>query len=292
MDQPLGPTVQRRRLRVELRRARTEAGKTQKQVADDLGWSPSKLLRIENGQVGISQTDLKALLEFYGVKDPERIKTFTEMAQLGRRQQPWSQYRDVLYPDFMAYLTFEASASLLRQVEPLLVPGLLQTEEYARAINEAYAAKVRTERDVERQTEARMLRQAILEREDAPEMFFVLDEAVLRRWGGNTPGNSKLMVQQLRRLQEINEHPRFSIQVLPFRYGFHFGMQGSFTMLEFSDPEDDELLFLENRATSVSTRDSTDAIAHYKEQFYRLESAALPRTELPDFLAGLIADMS
>jgi transcriptional regulator with XRE-family HTH domain len=292
MDQPLGPTVQRRRLRVELRRERTEARKTQKQVADDLGWSPSKLLRIENGQVGITKTDLKALLEYYEVNDPEQIKTFTEMAQQGRRQQPWSQYRDVLHPDFMAYLTYEASASLLRQVEPLLVPGLLQTEEYARAINEAYAAKVRTERDVERQTEARILRQSILEREDAPEMFFLLDEAVVRRWGGNSPGNPKIMVPQLKRLQEINEHPRFSIQILPFRHGFHFGMQGSFTMLEFPDPEDDELLFLENRTTSVSTRDSTDMIANYKEQFYRLESAAIPRTELASFLAGVIADMS
>jgi hypothetical protein len=261
-------------------------------VADDLGWSPSKLLRIENGQVGISRTDLKALLEYYGVDDPEQIRTFTEMAQQGRRQQPWSQYRDVLHPDFMAYLTYEASASLLRQVDPLLVPGLLQTEEYARAINEAYAAKIRTERDVERQTEARMLRQAILERDDAPEMFFILDEAVVRRWGGNAPGNSKIMVQQLRRLQEINEHPQFSIQVVPFRYGFHFGMQGTFTMLEFPDPEDDELLFLENRRTSVSARDSTDMIANYKEQFYRLESAAIPRTKLPDFLAGIIAEMN
>jgi transcriptional regulator with XRE-family HTH domain len=291
MDQLLDPTVQRRRLRVELRRARSEAQKTQKQVADDLGWSPSKLLRIENGQVGVSQTDLKALLDYYEVKDREQVKAFIQMAQHGRRQQPWSQYRDVLYPDFMAYLSYEASASLLRQVEPLLVPGLLQTEEYARAVNEAYALKDWTERDVERQTEARMVRQTILERDDAPEMFFILDEAVVRRWVGR-PGSSKLMLQQLKRLQEVNEHPRFSIQIIPFSNGFHFGMQGSFTMLEFADPEDDELLFLENRRTSVSTRDSTDMIANYKEQFYRLEAEAIPRTQLPDFLARIAADIS
>ena len=290
MEQTLDPTVQRRRLRVELRRARSQAHKTQKQVADELGWSPSKLLRIENGQVGVSRTDLKALLDYYGVKDPEQIRTFIEMAQPGRRQQAWSQYRDVLYPEFMAYLSYEASASLLRHVEPLLVPGLLQTEEYARAINQAYALKDWTERDVERQTEARMLRQTILERDDAPEMFFILDEAVVRRRVGS-PGSSKLLLQQLKRLQEINENPRFSIQIMPFHKGFHFGMQGSFTMLEFPDPEDDELLFLENRSTSVSTRDSTDMIANYKEQFYRLEAEAIPRTTLPDFLAGVAADL-
>jgi len=291
MDQPQGPTVQRRRLRVELRRARNEARKTQKQVADDLGWSPSKLLRIENGQVGISQTDLKALLGYYGVVDPEQIKSFVELAQQGRRQQPWSQYRDVLLPDFMAYLTYEASASLLRVVEPLLIPGLLQTEEYARAINKAFASKDMTERDIERQTEARVLRQAILEREDAPEIFFILDEAVVRRWVGNEPGDAKVMLRQLRHLQEINEDPRFSIQIVPFRQGFHFGMQGGFTMVEFPDPEDDELLFLDNRRASVTTRESLDTIASYKEEFYRLEAAAIDRRTLPDFLGSVIKEM-
>jgi transcriptional regulator with XRE-family HTH domain len=292
MDQPLGPTVQRRRLRVELRRARTEASRTQKQVADELGWSPSKLLRIENGQVGISRTDLKALLEYYGISNPEQVRAFVDMAQQGRRQQPWSQYRDVLHPEFMAYLSYESSASLLRQAEPLLIPGLLQTEEYARAINESFATKDLTERDVERQTEARMQRQAILERDDAPQMFFILDEAVVRRWVGSHPGDARTMVQQLKRLQEINENPQFSIQILPFRQGFHFGMQGSFTMLEFPDPEDDELLFLENRATSVSTRDSLDMIANYKEEFYRLETLAINRQQLPDFLSGIADEMS
>lgn len=292
MEQRLDPTVQRRRLRVELRRARSQANMTQKQVADDLGWSPSKLLRIENGQVGISQTDLRALLDHYGVNDPELIKSLKQMAQQGRRQQAWSQYRDVLYPEFMAYLSYEGSASLLRQCEPLLVPGLLQTEEYARAVNTAFASKDRTERDIERQTEARMLRQQILEREDPPEMFFILDESVVRRWVGIGPGDAKVIVRQLKRLLEVNEHPRFSVQIIPFKYGFHFAMQGGFAMLEFPDPEDDELLFLDNRRASVSTRESTDVIANYKEEFYRLEAAAIDRAALGDFLGAIIKEMT
>jgi transcriptional regulator with XRE-family HTH domain len=292
MEQQLDPTVQRRRLRVELRRARSNARFTQKQVADDLGWSPSKLLRIENGQVGVSQTDLRALLDHYGVTEPEQIKTLTEMAQQGRRQQTWSQYRDVLLPDFMAYLSYEGSASLLRQSDPLLVPGLLQTEEYARAINHAFASQDMTEHDLERQTEARLLRQAILERDDPPEMFFILDESVVRRWVGIKPGDAKVMIRQLKRLQELNEFPRISIQVLPFARGFHFGMQGGFTMLEFPDPEDDELLFLDNRATSVSTREGADVIARYKEEFYRLEESATDQAALPSLLEKIIKEMA
>lgn len=292
MEQHLDPTVQRRRLRVELRRARSETGLTQKQVADELGWSPSKLLRIENGQVGVSQTDLRALLGHYEVTDPELIKTLTILAQQGRKQQTWSQYRDVLLPDFMAYLSYEGSASLLRQSDPLLVPGLLQTEEYARSINHAYASTDMTEHDLDRQTEARLLRQSILERDNPPEMFFILDEAVVRRWVGKKPGDAKIMISQLRRLQELNEYPTVSIQIMPFSHGFHFGMQGGFTMLEFPDPEDDELLFLENRAASVSAREGADTIGRYKEEFYRLEEFAVQPASLADFLSALIREMS
>ena len=291
MEHQLDPTVQRRRLRVELRRARSEAGFTQKQVADDLGWSPSKLLRIENGQVGISQTGLRALLEHYGITDPEQVTTLKEMAQQGRRQQTWSQYRDVLYPEFMAYLSYEASASLLRQSDPLLVPGLLQTEEYASAINKAFASSEMTQRDIERQTEVRMLRQNIFDRHSHPEMFFILDEAVVSRWAGLKPGDGKIMTRQLKRLQELNDHSRINIQVVPFSYGFHFGMQGGFTMLEFPDPEDDELLFLDNRAASVSTREGADVIARYKEEFYALEDVATPTGKLTDFLEDIIREM-
>lgn len=291
MEQYLDPTVQRRRLRIELRRARSERGLTQRQVAEDLGWSPSKLLRIENGQVGVQQTDLRALLDRYQVIDPDVIKSLTDMARASR-QQGWSQYRDVLDQEFRAYLSYEESASLLRQSEPLVVPGLLQTEEYARAVNEAYASTETTERDIERQTEARMLRQAILERESPPEMFFILDEAVVRRWVGAKPRDGKVMARQLRRLQELNERPGISIQIMPFTQGFHFGMRLGFTMLEFADPEDDELLFLDNRTASVSPREDEDIIAEYKEEFYRLEESALGQPATPDFLGSIITEMS
>lgn len=292
MEQQLDPTVQRRRLRIELRRARTAADLKQRQVADDLGWSPSKLLRIENGQVGVSQTDLRALLNHYGVTDPEQIKTFTEMAQQGRKQQTWNQYRDVLYPDFITYLNYEGSASLIRQTEPLIVPGMLQTEEYALAANRAFAPSDVPMRDSERQTEARMLRQRILERDNPPEMFFILDEAVVRRRVSMKPGDTKVMTRQLQRLQELNDLPQLSIQIVPFSRGLHFGMEGAFTMLEFPDAEDDEMLFLENRSTSVSTKEGGEEIVRYKEGFFQLEEIASKPAELPEFLNKIIKEMA
>ena len=292
MEQQLDPTVQRRRLRVELRRARSQAGFTQKQVADDLGWSPSKLLRIENGQVGISRTDLRALLSHYGVVDTEQIRLFTDMAQQGRKQQTWSQYRDVLNPDFMMFLSYEGSASLLRQCEQLFVPGILQTEEYARSVIHALATSDVTERDMDRQVEARMLRQNLLERADPPEMFFILDEAVVRRWVGVKSGEAQIMRQQLRKLQELSDHPRVTLQVVPFSHGFHFGMQSSFVLLEFPDAEDDDLLFLENNRASVSTHDSSEVIARYKEEFWRLEEIAIDGSAVSDFLEGIIEEMA
>ncbi|MFC7278770.1 DUF5753 domain-containing protein, partial [Paractinoplanes rhizophilus] len=188
------------------------------------------------------------------------------------------------------HLSYEASASLVRQVETFWIPGLLQTEEYARMVNRAFSTPDTTERDIERQTEARLLRQTVvLDRDDPPEMFFIIDESAVRRWVGAKPGDGRIMMRQLVRLQELAANPRVSIQIVPFRKGIHFGMQGSFAMLEF--PEDDELLFLDNRSTNVTTREGTDVIARYKDEFYRLEDVATAREELPAFLGPLIEEM-
>ncbi|MFF5084568.1 helix-turn-helix domain-containing protein [Actinoplanes sp. NPDC000266] len=284
------PMVQRRRLRAELRRARAESRRTQKEVVADLGWSLSKLVRIENGQTGISRSDLRALLDFYGVTDPDGVRLLLELAADSRRQSAWSAYRDVLDPDFMAYLAYEESASLVRQSETLLVPGLLQTEEYAYAVTRQFASADMSGRDIERLVEARMVRQELLGRDSCPEMFFVLDEAVVRRWVGEAPGSGKVMVRQLRYLQELAERPGISIQILPFRSGLHYGIGGPFTILEFPGLEDDELLFVENRK-GPTWRDNTDTIASYKERFWHLEELAIDAADLPGYLESAIKEM-
>lgn len=284
------PTVQRRRLRAELRRARFSSGYTQREVADALGWSLSKVVRNENGQIGISNTDLRALLEHYGVKDPKTVNALQVLAADSRRQHAWTGYRDVLAPDFITYLNYESSASMVRETETLLVPGLLQTEEYARSVIASFASRDFRERDIDRQVEARLERQSLLNRHDPPEMFFILDEAVVRRRVGGERDTGRIMVNQLKHLEELAERPGISIQIVPFRSGLHFGIQGGFTILEFPDPDDEDLLFVENRR-GPSLRDDSDEVARYRLEFYRLEEIAITPSRLGEFVADAIENM-
>jgi transcriptional regulator with XRE-family HTH domain len=284
------PMVQRRRLRVELRRARLGAGLTQRQVANELGWSPSKLLRIEAGQVGVSRTDLRALLDHYGVRDPNTVAEFTRLAEQSRRQ-PWSEYRDVLRPEFVVYLGYEAAASYLCQFEPLGIPGQLQTPDYARRVIWDLASPGTDEKILERQLEARLKRQALLERHDPPNAHFMLDEAVVRRWVGAEGGNATIMREQLERLKDLNNRPSITIQVLRFSHGLHYGLRGPFVLLEFPDPEDDDLLYIEGIRSSSANRDSADEITFYKNIFWDLEKAATPPGDLATFLDTITAEM-
>lgn len=290
MMQNVDPTVQRRRLRVELRRARDARRLTQKGAAGELGWAPSKILRIETGQVGISRTDLKALLELYGVTDPEQVATFTEMAVQSRKQH-WNIYRDVLNQDFLIYLGFEGSASVLRQAETLILPGLLQTEEYARAVIQEFSTPETSPEITDRQVEVRMKRQEILERADPSLLFFILDEAVIRRAVGTSPVDSKIMRRQLKHLSDIGARENVHLRVMPFRHGFHTGLKGPFVILEFPDPGDDDLLFLENGLHSLVTRDDASEISLYKNQFLQLEDFALTEAETAQLIEEVRAEM-
>lgn len=132
------PTIHRRRLRSELRKAREAAGMTQRDVAAAMDWSQSKLIRIETGAVNISTNDLRALLGHYGI-ERARTENLVEVARASRDQPRWNVYKDVAEPEYIAFLGYESSASIIRNFEPLLIPGLLQTEEYAREILKRYS---------------------------------------------------------------------------------------------------------------------------------------------------------
>lgn len=279
------PTVQRRRLQVELRRARTEAGLTQKEAAETLDWSPSKLLRIENGTVGISPVDLRALLTQYGIKDPKRIDELVQIAR-GSKKQPFTEYRDVLKPAFMTYLGFEASAAINRQFQPQLVPGLLQTQEYAEAVLQALDPAI-SATDIQRQVEARLERQELLDREDAGKFFFIVDEAVVRR----VVGGLGVMSRQLELLKERSKQPNVTIQVIPFSAGAHYGMGGPFIVLEFEDPNTDNLLYVENERGDMVSRDATPETTSRLESFWQMEKLASAPEDLNDVLGGILRDM-
>jgi transcriptional regulator with XRE-family HTH domain len=279
------PTVQRRRLRAELRNARDAVGLKQAEVARSMDWSLSKLMRIERGEVSVSTNDLKALLSHYGVKDKGKVNGLLELARSARGASFYDQYADFLKPGFAEYLAYEASASVIRQYDPVLIPGLLQTEEYARGLFEGMSKSDPEAAD--KGWAVRQHRQEVLERESPPEMRFILDEAALRRQAGR--GNA--MSRQLKRIQELAAEPHITVQVIPFARGAHPGMFGNFILLEFTDPNLADLVHLES-IDSITVRDDTELIARYLDRFGQLEELALGVDESIDFLDELIKDMS
>ena len=274
--------MRQRRLRLELRRARDQAALTQEQVAENLDWSLSKVIRIESGSVGVSTTDLKALLTLYGVSDG-RIDELVELARLARERAWWSGYRKVISAQYYDFIGYESAAGVIRQYENLIVPGLLQTQEYNREYMRRFIQPERAG-NLETLIELRMRRKEILERDDPPWLFFVLDESVVRR----QIGGPQVMRNQLQHLLDLADRPRITIEVVPFTVGVNPGLSGSFTVLEFPSPEDDDVLQRENPESFRVTRDAQDAIASYREDFESLRKMSLR----PDGTAELLSELA
>ena len=256
----------RRRLTAELRRLRAQANLTQRQVAESLDWSPSKVIRIEQGTVRIGVTDLQALLNLYEVTEPATVADLTRMARESKKL-PFAEYRDVVPAEAVRYFQYEANASIIRQVEPLLVPGLLQVEEYSRAVLEVYR---KSSEDADKIVESRKERQELFERSEPPGAFFILDEAVLRR----EVGGPKVMARQIDHLVRIAQRPGVAIQVIRFSAGAHSAMAGPFVHLEFPGDNDPDVIFVENTLGDTLLRDDEDVTADYREQFWILEDLA------------------
>lgn len=261
----------RRRLTAELRRLRAQAKLTQRQVAHSLDWSPSKVIRIEQGTVRIQVTDLQALLNLYQVTDPATVADLTAMARESKKL-PFAEYREVVTAETVRYFQYEANASIIRQVHPLLVPGLLQTEEYSRAVLDAY----RTPPDNrDKIIESRKERRELFDRTEPPEAFFILDEAVLRR----QVGGPSVMSRQIDHLVAMSERSGVSIQVIRFSAGAHSAMAGPFVHLEFPVENDPDVIFIENTLGDTLFLHDLDVTARYREQFWTLEDLASPAAD-------------
>jgi transcriptional regulator with XRE-family HTH domain len=280
------PTVQRRRLRLELRKARDDAQLRQADVAHAMDWSPSKLIRIERGDVGISTNDLRALLNHYGVNDTKRVNDLVELAKSARGSSFYEQYANLLKPGFKEFLSYESSASVIRQYDPIRIPGLLQTEEYARGLFAGLGTADPSAAD--RGWDVRRHRQeAVFDRDSPPEMLYVIDEGALWR----QVGGRQVMRHQLERLKDVATEPYITIQILPFTGGAHPGMTGNFIVLEFTDPNLDDLVHLEN-IDSITIRDDAELIAQYLDKFEQLQKLALPPEESIEFLDVQIRNIS
>jgi transcriptional regulator with XRE-family HTH domain len=275
---PRGETPQgeHRRLIVRLRQAREARHLTQKEVADSLEWSTSKLIRIESGAVGISVTDLKALLLHYKVTDANEVDDMVDMARASKKAAWWQKYRDVLSQDFHTFIGLEASAARIKAVQVLAIPGLLQTREYiATLLNLGDNTPEKAQLGID----VRLKRQELIS-ENGPECNFIIDESVLYR----TVGDNVVMRGQLQKLKELVDHPRLSIQIMPFSAGIHRGMKNSYEILELSEDPGDYAMLLESSYKDELMKVPTDETSRYVELFARMEERALPATETPHII--------
>ncbi|MDQ0785744.1 helix-turn-helix transcriptional regulator [Streptomyces sp. B3I8] len=279
-----GPAVRRRKLGAELRAQRAQAGLTSGQAASRVGWHQSKVSRIETGSSGVKPADVRLLLDAYGVVDPQLRELLLVLAGSedgGGRQNWWHAYRGVLPPAYRDFISLESQASAMRTLETLVVPGLLQTPEYARAVTRA-AIGPPDDANLDTLVEVRLARQDVLRADPPLRMSAVLDEAVLRR----EVGGPEVMEAQLRRLVTAARLPHVRLQVLPFAAGAHIGITGPFVIFSFPSTSDLDVVVLDHLTSSLYL-ERKEELQAYAEAFSTLQSNALSPEDSLDHLTAL-----
>lgn len=270
------PTVRRRRLAAELRRLRDQAKLTIEDVAEKLECSSSKISRIETGHVGVNPRDARELLRLYGVAD-DQLEALVQLSREARKKGWWHSYNEVFTG---AFVGLEAEASSLRAYQALLIPGLLQTEDYMRAVIRA-ARPDATGAEVDKRVKARLARQRLLTDVEPPRYWAVIDEAVLCR----SVGGEAVMHAQLNWLAARATLPHVTIQVLPFAAGAHPGMEGPFLILGFPEQADPDVVYVDNTTAGIYLEEPAE-ILRYTLMFDHLRAGALS----PDDTLTRIAD--
>ncbi|CAL9324866.1 helix-turn-helix transcriptional regulator [Streptomyces olindensis] len=281
-----GPAVRRRKLGAELRALRTSTGLTSGEAARLVGWHQSKVSRIETGTSGVKPADVRLLLDAYDVADSQLRELLMALAgseDSDGRHHWWHAYRGVLPPTYRDFISLESQASAMRTLETTVVPGLLQTPEYARAVTRA-AVEGLSEDRLDTLVEVRLARQDVLRADPPLALSAVLDEAVLRREVGG-PG---VMARQLERLVEAARLPQVRLQVLPFAAGAHIGVTGPFVIFSFSSTSDLDVVVLDHLTSSLYLERKEDLQA-YTEAFNALQIHALSPEDSLDFIAGTAA---
>ena len=252
-----GPTVRRMLVGAQLRRLRSEAGLTREQAGEAIRASEWKIHRLENGQVGFKERDIIDLLRLYDVADPTEVAEFVALAREANSPGWWQHYGDVLPPWFRTYVDLESAATLIRTYEGQFIPGLLQTDDYMRAVVQGAHLEESAE-EVGRRVRLRLARQTLLTREQPPRLWAVIDEAAMRR----PVGGREVMRGQLERLIEAAKLPNVTLQVLPFDAGAHPAMLGAFSILRFADRELPDVVYLEHLTNAVYL-DKRDEVERY-----------------------------
>ena len=270
------PTVRRRELGALLRKLRTEKGLTVEQAADQLMFSMSKLSRMETGHGVATPRDIRDVCSLYEVTDKAERERMLKLAAEGKQAGWWQSY-DLPYS---TYVGLEAEATAISDFQSSVVPGLLQTADYARAGHEGAMPRLSPEK-IERRIEAKLTRQALLEQDDPPDFSAVLDEAVLHRM----VGGPAVMSAQLGRLIEAANRPKVTIQVIPFTLGAHPGVESNFNILEMPSPTPG-VVFVEGLVGSIYLERSEE-LTRYRQIFERLQAISLS----PKDTIALIAEI-
>lgn len=284
-----GPVVQSALLRGELVRLRKDRNLTQEQVASQLEWSPSKLIRVEGGRSSITKVDLDALLAVYGVTSESQRERLAALNRTARDRGWWDTYRDDVDAVYLNYVGYEAGAAFIRQFPGTVVPGLLQTREYAAVIVENSLDAVRVGAAVR----LRLQRQSELaKRSSPPRQYYVLDEAVIRRHIGIRK-DPAIMPNQLRYIADrADNDDLLTVRVIPFNVGAHAGLSGPFTLLEFDGGLPDILYLDAGRGTISMIVGNDPQVAEYADNFEALLEDALSADRSIEFLRSAAEDMS
>ncbi len=276
------PTVRLRRLAAELRRLRRVADMNREEASAQTGINNATLYRIETARARPQMRTLAALLNLYGV-DAEQREYLTILCRDAGKQGWLRPYHSDLPEEYTAYISFEAEAAGVRNYESLFIPGLLQTEEYARAVIRG-GLPMAGEPEVEDRVQARMERQAVLTKEAPLKLWAIVDEAALRR----VVGGGKVMRAQLAHLADMVKVPNITFQVIPFDAGAHPGMPGAFVLMDFTDPMDTDLIYIDSMAGDLFLESNAD-VSRYSSIFDNLRAVALSPDASVTFVAELVS---
>ncbi|MFX4290880.1 helix-turn-helix domain-containing protein [Streptomyces bohaiensis] len=271
------------RLGMELRRLREQANKSQSDAAMTLDTSDTKISRVEAGKTGLSRLELVALLDLYDVPDARLREGLVELNRNSRKRGWWQQRQDILTPKLVELIELESTASAIFEYEALVVPGLLQTEAYARAVIEGFPSPHSA--SVEQAVQIRMERQRLLTQPDAPRLMCVLDEAVLHR----EIGGPAVMAEQLRKLVAVNNPPHLTVQVIPYSLGAHAGTDGPFLHFSYTDAASMDIVFLEQKDSRVFIEEDA-GLEPYRIAAEHLRTQALPSPKSMTMISALAAE--
>ncbi|MDI3423303.1 helix-turn-helix domain-containing protein [Streptomyces luteolus] len=275
------PTVGQVVLGKRLQELREHAGLKREEAARVLRVAPATVRRMETAEVTLKIPYLQLLLKAYGVDD-EEADSFVTLAEEANKAGWWQRYHDILPSWFSMYVSLEGAASLIRSYEPHFVPGLLQTEDYARAVMRSGAVGRTDDAEIERHVALRMQRQELLAQDDAPRLWVVMDETVLRR----TVGGPEVMRAQLDRLLEATRLPHVTLQVAEFAQGHHPGTYGPFVLFRFGVPELQDMVYAEYLTGAVYL-DRRAEVVTYLEVMDRMAAQSATAHRTKEILRGL-----